>query len=504
MSQTLTNALLTYKAQQEAAGEPVILDQIVFALIPGLDPEAPIDPDETLPPEDKIQYRYDIPDNNKGFINPNAVVYSSLLGTDIGTWNYNAIYLINKDLNLTGAIIHEPEQTKVKADPLAGIQGDTITRNIVTPYENAQELTQINISADTWQLDFNSRLSAMDERVRQNNITEYGHAAFLGDGWKITHTAGDISATIAPGIGYVGGLKATLDTIKTIDLTGIVLPKTIYLVTSFEGQANSAWTTNVKLQIEDFLPDEWISNGVTYYAAPLALLSSSDDAQDLRTPDKESEFERKDNAASNQEIDDESTAAKHIKLPQFWRGIKKFFTDSPNGQSSDLVITQKALSEQKHNASDITAGTLSNDRLNKASTSQQGIVQTTTSLGSTRSDLAAAASSAKALNDKIDGIISGFSSGQTWKRTSGKVFNVNYTNSNPYPIQIYVSGRHQGSTGGTAFLIVDGVNVGWHNAVNTGSGMSNEIFSAIIPPGSVYQVQTPNSDWSKTAWAELY
>ncbi|WP_180806578.1 hypothetical protein [Vibrio parahaemolyticus] len=64
MSQILTNALATYKAQQEAAEEPII---------------------STLPDESFIVYRYDIPEENKGFINPNAVVYSCLLGSDIGT-----------------------------------------------------------------------------------------------------------------------------------------------------------------------------------------------------------------------------------------------------------------------------------------------------------------------------------------------------------------------------------------------------------------------------------
>lgn len=282
MTQQLTNALATYKAQQEAASEPVILDQVVFALIPGLDPSLPIDPDETLPPENQIQYRYDIPENNKGFINPDAVVYSCLLGTDIGTWNYNAIYLVNSALNLAGVIIHEPEQSKVKADPLAGIEGDTLSRNLVTTYKNAQALTQINVPAETWQLEFNTRLSTMDERVRKNNLTEYGQAAFLEDGWKVSHTAGAITATIEPGAGYVGGLKSVLTTVTPLDLTHVVFPKTVYLVATFQGQANSEWMTINTLRIEDSLAPTFIEGGVTYYAAPLAQLTSTSDAQDLR------------------------------------------------------------------------------------------------------------------------------------------------------------------------------------------------------------------------------
>ncbi|TOG38076.1 hypothetical protein [Vibrio parahaemolyticus] len=116
-------------------------------------------------------------------------------------------------------------------------------RNIVTTYSNAQELTGINVAAETWQLDFTSRLSAIDERIRQVNLDEYGHAAFFEEGWKVTHTSAATSATVSPGVGYVGGLKSVLDSAQTLNLTGITLPKTVYLVSTFQGQANSAWET---------------------------------------------------------------------------------------------------------------------------------------------------------------------------------------------------------------------------------------------------------------------
>ncbi|WP_180970302.1 phage tail-collar fiber domain-containing protein [Vibrio parahaemolyticus] len=321
MSQILTNALATYKAQQEAAEEPIVLDQIVFAYVPGIDPEADIDPETTLPDESFIVYRYDIPEENKGFINPNAVVYSCLLGSDIGTWTYNSIYLINSELNLAASIITTLDQTKVASDPTNGIEGDTLVRNIVTTYSNAQDLTGINVAAETWQLDFTSRLSAIDERIRQVNLDEYGHAAFFEDGWKVTHTSAATSATVSPGVGYVGGLKSVLDSAQTLNLTGITLPKTVYLVSTFQGQANSAWETLSELRVLDALDDTFTEDGNIYYSAPLALLSSSADAEDLRTMNKETDFVHKSNAATNADIDAESTAIKHINLPQLWRAF---------------------------------------------------------------------------------------------------------------------------------------------------------------------------------------
>lgn len=352
MSQILTNALATYKAQQEAAGQPVILDQIVFAYVPGIDPEAPIDPDSTLPPEEQIVYRYDIPSQNKGFINPDAVVYSCLLGTDIGTWTYNSIYLINSELNLAGSIITTPDQVKVAADPTSGIEGDTLVRNIVTTYANAQELTQITVAAEVWQLDFTLRLAAMDERVRQINLDEYGHASFFEDGWKVTHTAGATSATVQPGVGYVGGLKSVLETMQTIDLTGITLPKAVYLVSTFQGQANSAWETTSEIRVETNLDEIFTENGFTYYAAPLAKITSIADAEDWRQMNKETDFVRISNAATNNDIDTESTEEKHINLPQLWRAFTNKISSLLDGTSKNKAASEWALAQVNKKAED--------------------------------------------------------------------------------------------------------------------------------------------------------
>ncbi|MGL4712273.1 MAG: hypothetical protein ACRCWP_06840, partial [Shewanella sp.] len=57
---------------------------------------------------------------------------------------------------------------------------------------------------ETWQLDFNQRLLAMDERARQQNLDSYGIAAFIGDGWKVTPIEGALAITA--GCGYVHGL----------------------------------------------------------------------------------------------------------------------------------------------------------------------------------------------------------------------------------------------------------------------------------------------------------
>ena len=75
MSQTaITLAFEHWKAQQGATGEPVMLDEFVFASVPGLDPDAPIDRGEMLPPESQIVHRQAVSRN--GVVNDNAVVHS--------------------------------------------------------------------------------------------------------------------------------------------------------------------------------------------------------------------------------------------------------------------------------------------------------------------------------------------------------------------------------------------------------------------------------------------
>lgn len=279
----LTNALAGYKAECEANNQPVILDQFVFANIPGLDVDADISPGETLPPDDQIVGRF--PVTQKGKINPNAVVYSIILGTDVGTFDFNAIYLVNSEMDLAGAIIHLKTQTKQAADQLNGIEGDTLTRNIITPYLNASELTQIEVDAETWQIDFNNRFTAIDERQRQNNLALYGDASFIADGFKVSVNESDNNfIDVAPGVAYVGGLKCVNTAITTLDMTGVVKPKTVYLVASFQGDMTSEWITFMEIKVADSLEQSWIENGVTYYSAPVAKLTTSG-IQDLRTPD---------------------------------------------------------------------------------------------------------------------------------------------------------------------------------------------------------------------------
>ena len=185
MSQTaITLAFEHWKAQQGATGEPVLLDEFVFANVPGLNPDTPVDRNEALPPVEQIVHRQ--PVTRTGVVNGNGVVYSAVLGADVGDFSFNWIGLLNKASGTLAMIVHAPLQQKLKT--AEGQQGNVLTRSFLMEYNGAQTETGITTPAETWQIDFTARMTGMDERQRLENTDIYGAAAFFGDGWLVGKT----------------------------------------------------------------------------------------------------------------------------------------------------------------------------------------------------------------------------------------------------------------------------------------------------------------------------
>lgn len=202
MSQTtITLAFEQWKAQQGATGEPVLLDEFVFANVPGLDPDQPVDRNETLPPAEQIVHRQAV--SRKGVVNDNAVVHSVVLGADVGDFSFNWIGLLNKASGTLAMIVHAPLQQKLKT--AEGQQGNVLTRSFLMEYNGAQAETGINTPAETWQIDFTARMAGMDERQRLENIDIFGAAAFFGDGYLVGKSGNQFYVT--KGTGYVAGLR---------------------------------------------------------------------------------------------------------------------------------------------------------------------------------------------------------------------------------------------------------------------------------------------------------
>lgn len=316
MSQSIiTLAFEQYKAEQEATATPVELNEFVLANIPNQDPSLPIDRAEGLPAAEFIVHVADT--SQEGFVNPNAVVYSLIMDTTIGDFEFNWIGLRNKESGVIAAISHVPTVSKFKT--IAGVQnGNAVTRSIMMSYFGAQALTNINVDASTWQIDFTARLSGMDERVRLANVDHYGHATFLNDGFEVQKAGSDYSAKI--GTGYLGGLRC--HSFNAITIANVVPNSGIYLDASYQGQLTSQWQSVFSLacsetELIDYIDD----HNIQHYVTKIAEVDGAGNVVDTRFIGGTAEFERADNAATDEEIDSESNEKKHVKLPQFWRAL---------------------------------------------------------------------------------------------------------------------------------------------------------------------------------------
>ncbi|ENR7566917.1 phage tail protein [Salmonella enterica] len=274
MSQTtITLAFEQWKAQQGTTGEPVLLDEFVFANVPALDPDQPVDRNETLPPAEQIVHRQAV--SRKGVVNDNAMVHSVVLGADVGDFSFNWIGLINKASGTLAMIVHAPLQQKLKT--AEGQQGNVLTRSFLMEYNGAQAETGINTPAETWQIDFTARMAGMDERQRLENIDIFGAAAFFGDGYLVGKSGNQFYVT--KGTGYVAGLRTTLA--ENLNITVTTRPVKVWLDVCWTGTLTSVWGVQSRITVADNLAD-YVQNGVQHYVFAVAGIDENGNITDLR------------------------------------------------------------------------------------------------------------------------------------------------------------------------------------------------------------------------------
>ena len=274
MSQTvITLAFEHWKAQQGATGEPVLLDEFVFANVPGLNTDTPVDRNEALPPVEQIVHRQ--PVTRTGVVNENGVVYSAVLGADVGDFSFNWIGLLNKASGTLAMIVHAPLQQKLKT--AEGQQGNVLTRSFLMEYNGAQTETGINTPAETWQIDFTARMAGMDERQRLENTDIYGAAAFFGDGYLVGKTGNQFFVT--KGTGYVAGLRTSLT--ENQNLTVTTKPVKVWLDVCWTGSLTSVWNAQCKITVAENLAD-YVQNGVQHYVFAVASIDVNGNITDLR------------------------------------------------------------------------------------------------------------------------------------------------------------------------------------------------------------------------------
>ncbi|HGF4514334.1 TPA: phage tail protein, partial [Escherichia coli] len=275
----ITSDFIRLKAQQAAEGTPVVLDEFIFANVPDLNPETPVSPDETLPPEDQIVHRQAV--GKTGVVNENAVVYSVTLGAELGDFEFNWVGLVSKATSTLSMIVHAPTQKKIRTHN--GNEGNVLVRSMLMEYSGAKEATGITTPAQTWQIDFTARLASMDERQRRENVDIYGKATFFDDGWLVKKGE---TWTVNKGVGYVEGLRAELT--EDTPMVTPAFPSRIWLNVWWTGTLTSEWTTEHEIitadpdVTEERLRKTYPRDGIQQYFYAIAEIDEDGNVTDLR------------------------------------------------------------------------------------------------------------------------------------------------------------------------------------------------------------------------------
>lgn len=261
--------------QKALTKERLDVVRFLFALVPGLDPAAPVD--RAAPtPSTQIVHSEMIPADGKRRINGNQVVYSVRLGSDVGDFDFNWLGLETEEGVLL-AVSYVPTQQKRRALPPLQL-GNNLTRNFLLKFDGAQALTGLTIDASTWQHDFTVRLGSIDERERLSNRDIYGRSAFFGTSLRLS-TSGD-TYQVLPGIAYAEGIRVEL--MEPLDMVPPGYPTTLWLDVALQRDMNDVqarWSMRWGAACEDYIS----STGEQHYCIPLADLVDAHTLIDLRT-----------------------------------------------------------------------------------------------------------------------------------------------------------------------------------------------------------------------------
>lgn len=336
-----------YLQNQISIGKSPDMNEMIFAYIPGLDASTPINRENGLPELSTWVHQQDI--DQVGKLGPNALAYSVVIPGSAAEFTFNAIYLRDKNVpNSCGMVVHKVSETKEA--------GMASTKSLVQEYTGAANTAAITVDAATWQIDYQARLLGIDEEHRLANLDTYGHTAFI-EGFTVTQQADPTKYKVMPGVVYVGGLRAALaqELIQTITTK----PNGLYIDVVRQGSSLSIWENKLSITAsETELTDYVDGQGEQHYVAKLVTINADGSTTDEQVKGGLALAELKSNAATDDDIDNNATELKHIKLPQLWRvlaakivtatltvrGIVQL-SNSYEGTSEAKAVTEKALKD---------------------------------------------------------------------------------------------------------------------------------------------------------------
>ncbi|EJL6421915.1 phage tail protein [Vibrio cholerae] len=260
-----------YLQNQISVGKAPDMNEMIFAYIPNLDPSQPIDRNQGLPAVSTWVHQQNI--DQVGKLGDNALVYSVVIPGSVAAFTFNAIYLRDKNVpNSCGMVVHKATETKEA--------GMASTKSLMQQYTGAAQIAGITVDAQTWQIDYQARLFGIEDDMRLANLDNYGDTAFI-QGFDVTQQADPAKYKVAPGVVYVGGLRAELksEVIQTISAK----PTGLYIDVVRTGTVLSKWQNIVTVRASATpLTDYVDQNQQQHYVARLAGINANGSITDWR------------------------------------------------------------------------------------------------------------------------------------------------------------------------------------------------------------------------------
>ena len=336
MGATITLAGENLIAQKQGAQKVLTAARFILANVPGLDPEKPVDRAAGKPPVAQIVGTFDV--TQAGYVNPNQVVYSVMLGSDIGDFDWNWIGLETVE-NVLLAVAYVPMQQK-RRNQLPQQVGNNVTRNFLLVFDGAKALTGVTVDASTWQHDFTVRLAGIDERQRLANREMFGRACYFGPSLSIKRV-GNVFR-LAPGTAYVEGIRVVQPT--AIDFPVSAEPTTFWLDVSLQRHMSNviaSWQFVTNSDKADYVDEA----GVLHFRVMLAnwldsTLLDTRSAEPIDGPLVEHFAAR---AGDYAKLRARATTKEDVKLGN----LPNAKSDDPGTNSSEILATTKCVNNVK-------------------------------------------------------------------------------------------------------------------------------------------------------------
>lgn len=349
MGASITLAGESLIAQKHIAQQTLTVARFILANVPGLDPNGPVDRAAGKPAAGQIVGTYAV--TQAGFVNPNQVVYSLMLGSDIGDFDWNWIGLETTD-NVLLAVSYVPTHQKRRNIPPLQL-GNNVTRNFLVVFDGAQALTGLTIDASTWQHDFTVRLAGIDERERQSNRDIFGRACFFGSALQLEKVGAVYQ--LKPGTAYVEGVR--LQRAAALPVVPPAFPTTAWLDVALQRELNdvvASWSVVWGTGKVDYVD----SAGVQHYCVAIADLPNSNTITDSRPVENiagplVAHFAAR--VGDYAGLRARATTKDDVGLGN----LPNAKSDDPTSNSSDVLASTKAVSTAKKQVTDSLVGQVS-------------------------------------------------------------------------------------------------------------------------------------------------